>query len=376
LKQYDEAARLYERITTEHRGLDIPTVREAAIHWGDLYTEAGDMVQAEERYRLAKSLGGERFATTGQTEAIQRGAQLRIAEQKLRSGDVRGTRLLLEKMELDFPEQKLEGMYRFLRAETDRFAGRYEEAIRHYEVLLKLRQWAGFRDRAIFGLADCCYRQEDFAKSLGWFDKLRESFPDYFNVQKLDKYYDLVKSRAEAAKQAGGAAVNDSFKGFTTGFENNESQPSGKVTFILTEPMFGIEGPQVGLLRHGGAMTYTKEIHNLQSGGSCWVELWYCEEMDSRDVSAWSNATVAIFPGLEGATKTSADQVLLALPRSYGQWRKVATRLHIPLSQDATVKFTFINYYGTIKIDGLKILPVSDRQADSLRSFIEAPEIE
>src|SRR3979411_3301678 len=93
---------------------------EAPIHWGDLYTEAGDMVQAEERYRLAKSLGGERFGATGQREAIQRGAQLRIAEQKLRGGDVRGTRLLLERMELDFPGQKLEGMYRFLRAETDR----------------------------------------------------------------------------------------------------------------------------------------------------------------------------------------------------------------------------------------------------------------
>ena len=51
---------------------------------------------------------------TGQTEAIQRGAQLRIAEQKLRSGDVRGTRLLLEHMEIDFPEQKLEGIFRFL----------------------------------------------------------------------------------------------------------------------------------------------------------------------------------------------------------------------------------------------------------------------
>ncbi len=76
-------------------------------------------------------------------------------------------------MELDFPEQKLEGMYRLLKAETDRFAGRYEEAIENYEVLLKLRQWAGFRDRAIHGLADCHFRNEDFAQALEWFDKLQ-----------------------------------------------------------------------------------------------------------------------------------------------------------------------------------------------------------
>jgi hypothetical protein len=29
-----------------------------------------------------------------------------------------------------------------------------------------------------------------------------------------------------------------------------------------------------------------------------------------------------------------------------------------------------------MQIDGLKILPVTDRQLDSLRSFIEAPEVE
>lgn len=61
-KEYQEAAQLYEKIISEHRGPDIPAVREAAIHWGDLYTQAGDMTQAKERYRLAKSLGGGRWS--------------------------------------------------------------------------------------------------------------------------------------------------------------------------------------------------------------------------------------------------------------------------------------------------------------------------
>ena len=138
----------------------------------------------------------------GVGEAIQRGALLRITEQKLRSGDVRGTRLLLERLELEFPEQKLEGMYRFLRAETDRFAGRYEEATGHYEVLLKLRQWAGFRDRAIHRLAECSYRQEDFAKAQTWLDKLKESFPEYYELRKLTPFHSLVKSRAEQIGRA------------------------------------------------------------------------------------------------------------------------------------------------------------------------------
>src|SRR3989440_7921519 len=46
---------------------------------------------------------------------------------------------------------KLEGLYRFLRAEADRHAGHYEAAIRGYEFLLKLTQWAGYRDRALHG---------------------------------------------------------------------------------------------------------------------------------------------------------------------------------------------------------------------------------
>ena len=397
LKEYEQAAQLYEKIISEHRGLDIPAVREAAIHWGDLYTQAGDMTQAEARYRLAKTLGGERFAATAQTEAIQRGAQLRIAEQKLRSGDVRGTRLLLERMEIDFPEQKLEGLYRFLRAETDRFAGRYEEATRHYEVLLKLRQWAGFRDRAIHGLADCAFRQEDFATALGWFDKLRESFSEYFELQKLGNIRDLIKARveaAEAAKKAGTAAASESFRGYATGFEPDEKEPAGTLAKITLEPMLGIEGPQVGVIRNGSAFTFTKELKNLHAGGNLWVEFWYREQMQPRDVAAWSNVVVSITPAaptpppaddagkapikapLKPVVPVVFDSVTIPLQRTYGQWRKVATRIRVPLVQDGTVKITFVNAYGTLRMDGLKILPVTDRQGDSLRSFIEASEIE
>src|SRR5262249_35005279 len=152
------AAKIYQTILEEHRRLEHPNLRLTAIRWGDLYAAAGNIVKAAELYRTANTLGGEKFQATGQTEAITRGALLRIAEQKLRSGDIRQSRQLLERIELDYPEQKMEGLYRFLRAEADRHAGRYEEAIRNYEFLLKLAQWAGYRDRALYGIADSYFR--------------------------------------------------------------------------------------------------------------------------------------------------------------------------------------------------------------------------
>ncbi len=64
------------------------------------------------------------------------------------------------------------------------------------------------------------------------------------------------------------------------------------------------------------------------------------------------------------------------MTRTYGQWRKVATQLKLPMTSDGVIKLSFINQFGSMRIDGLKVLPVTDRQLDSLRSFIEAPEVE
>ncbi len=377
LKEFPKAAQLYESIIQDYRGLGHPAVREAAIHWGDLYTQAGDLVQAAERYRLAKSLGGERFAATGQNEAIQRGALLRITEQKLRTGDVRGTRLLLERLELDFPEQKLEGMYRFLRAETDRFAGRYEDAIRHYEVLLKLRQWAGFRDRAMHGLADCALRQEEFATAQAWFEKLRESFPDYFAKQKLTPVFNVVKARAERAAAPPTnqlASASSTFRGYVTGFELGEPPPVGRFDRVTFEPMLGMDGPTVT----SGRFSMTKDLRNVQPDSTCWVEFWYRKQGNtSLEPYQYCYVNVWMYAGADGPATNPTAHVLIPLDRaSYGQWRKAGVRIRTPLASDALIKLDLINYTGTVQIDGLKILPVSDRQSDSLRSFIEAAEVE
>lgn len=364
LKDATEAARLYEKITTEYRGIEVPAVREAAIHWGDLYTETGDLVQAAERYKLAKTLGGETFAATGQTEAIQRGAQLRIAEQKLKSGDVRGTRLLLQKMELSFPEQKLEGLFRLLRAETERMAGRYEEAVEHYEVLLRLRQWAGFRDKAIHGLADCAYRRRDFKTAVDWFDKLRESFPETFDAMKLQPVYALAKERAEDAGQEG------MFAGFGTGFEPEQVAADLRNPKLVLAPVLGIDGPNVVTNR----LAYQRDLHQFPPGSSCWIEFWYRKPMGT--ITGFS-MNVQAYEGVEVLPAKKTFETLIGMDRSaYGQWRKAAALIPIPKAHDALLVMGLVWNQGPVHVDGLRILPVSDRQNDSLRNFIESGDAE
>lgn len=364
LKNPNEASRLYEKITTEYRGLEVPAVREAAIHWGDLYAEAGDLVQASERYKLAKNLGGEAFAATGQTEAIQRGAQLRIAEQKLKSGDVRATRLLLQKIELNFPEQKLEGLFRLMRAETERIAGRYEDAIEHYELLLRLRQWSGLRDRAIHGLADCAYRRRDFKTAAEWFQRLRDSFPGYFDSQKLHPLYALAKERADNASRS------DPFAGFSTGFEPQEAVSDARNPRLVFTKALGIEGPTVVTSR----FLYQRELHDFPPGASCWVEFWYRKPLSTITSFAMN---LSAYEGSEVTPAKKTTELLVAMDRSgYGQWRKAASQIRLPVSSDAVLKLELVWNQSPIHIDGLKILPIGDRENDSLRNFIESGDAE
>src|SRR5262249_56766608 len=114
------ASCIYKAILDEHKRVEHPNLRVAAIRWGDLFAETGDLVRAAETYRVAATLGGEKFS--GTASDASRGALLRIAEQKLRAGDIHATRQLLEKLELEYPGRRLDGLYCFLRAESDRFA--------------------------------------------------------------------------------------------------------------------------------------------------------------------------------------------------------------------------------------------------------------
>lgn len=403
LKNSAEASRIYETLIDENRRLEKPSLRMAAIRWGDLFAESGDMVKAGECYRLAATLGGADFSATAQTEAVTRGGLLRIAEQKLRGGDIRQTRLLLERIELNYPEQKLEGMYRFMRAEVDRFGGRYEDALRNYEVLLKLTQWAGFRDRTLHGIADTYYRMTDFEKALEWLATLKKAFPKYYEAQKLPDYEQLIVSRRDRVKGAqspaqaavavkvpvaapdaartGSAAVRAprvAFEDFLTNFEPEEKRSFGKpINFVVARGL-GIAGPHVGLIEgypvyKPAFFDYTRPLSNLTGNGQYWVEMWYRESLIDRGPPYGPHIHMILY-GDEKKSTPPFIQLTSVVERTFGQWRKLGFKFTAPLTQDGKLDFTIRHIRGVMELDGLSIREVSDRQNDSLTNFIEGVE--
>lgn len=374
LKEPAEAGKFYQAILDEHRRLEHPDLRLAAIRWGDLFVEAGDLAAAGERYRLAAALGGDKFKNTAQTEAITRGALLRIAEQKLKSGDIRQTRQLLDRIELDYPEQKLEGLYRFLRAEADRHAGRYDDAIRHYEFLLKLPQWAGLRDRTLHGIADSHFRAGNCDAALKWLTALEESFPRYVEQHKLADYRRLIEGQRESAKKTHPA------DGCRTAFEPSDKPFPGKIEYLKIVPSFGIVGPHVATYDMWPTTPVNTGSFRLPMTGFAanryyWVELWY------REAVLCSNLPHLVIPAVQATLYDNANAYNAdgghfqpSLEKTYGVWRKVGFLLKPPAAQEGYA-FVGMNYgIGSVEFDGLTIVPLSDRQHDILQSFIEGSE--
>jgi tetratricopeptide (TPR) repeat protein len=375
LKDFTQASRRYKAILEDHRRVEHPSLRLAAIRWGDLFAETGDLVKASETYRMAATLGGDRFKETTANEAVTRGALLRIAEQRLRSGDIRQGRQLLERIELDYPEQKIEGLYRFLRAESDRRGGRYEDALRNYEVLLKLVQWAGFRDRAIFGIADCYTRMGEEEKALKWLASLKESFPDYFKKQKLDEYQKDVEARRERRKKPPQLDPDDPHRGsFVTGFEPGEKGSFGKIDNATVVPSFGIAGPHVYLLdgypEYKGYFEYSRPLQGLGQNGTYWVEFWY------RDTLAWpqglNNPHTHVTLQPDGMPPTT-EMGTVYYERTLGRWRKISYNMKAPPTPSVKFTMSIRHIYGVMELDAVSVRPVSDREHDSLANFIEGP---
>ncbi|MGE0606992.1 MAG: PKD domain-containing protein [Pirellulales bacterium] len=378
LKDTEAALARYETILQEHRRLEHPDLRVAAIRWGDLLAESGDLSRAGELYRLAATLGGEDFLATAQAEAVTRGALLRVAEQKLRSGDIRETRMLLDKIELNYPEQKLEGLYRFMRAESDRFAGRYEDALKNYEVLLQLRQWSGYRDRTLHGMADCYARLDDIPQALKWLEQLEKAFPKYYAQQKLEDRQKLLLARqARAADQSGdvqATAKPPQFADFLTSFEPGEEESFG--TFKIFKPVrgLGFGGDHLTLAEahptYLGYFTYDRPLPNLSAGGHYWVECWYRDNLYA--FAPGFNPHMYLYVYGEGTDlHPTKGQGTYFMERTYGAWRKAGFALDAPpLAQDGHVTMMMLTV-GAIEIDGLTVRAVSDRQLDALSNFIE-----
>lgn len=402
LHKPDEAGKIYESIVNGQRRMEHPNIRIAAIRWGDLFAEAGNLTRAGECYRQAAKLGGASFEDSSLTGAATRGGLLRIAEQKLRSGDIQQTRLLLDKIELQYPEEKLEGMYRMLKADADRQGGRYEEALRNYEILLKLTQWAGLRDRALHGIADTYNRMGDLTTALKWLDMLKQTYPDYFKKQNLDPYRELLITRQARRTAAGdkGDPATALSSDIVFGFEPNEGVGT-LVNFTIT-PGFGIAGPHVGLCAgfptNPGVFQLTRTLKNITANGEYWVELWYRDMLLDIPYRPRVNLGIRTPEGFKVGGGGMAES---PLERTFGQWRKIGFLLKAPPGTDGSVSFfIFLDGRsqtaknrdpgtdveegdksgrmgcGIIEIDGFSVRAVSDHDSDALNNFLKGTESE
>lgn len=374
LKEPTDAAKIYQSILSDYRRLEHPTMRLAAINWGELYAQSGDIAKAGEMYRLAATLGGEKFNNTAQSEAVTRGALLRIAEQRLRSGDIRQCRQMLERIEMDYPEQKLEGLYRFLKAEADRHSGRYEEAIRSYEFLMKLTQWAGYRDRAWHGLADCYFRMEEWDKAQRWFQAVQDSYPAYYEKNKLADFRKIVDIRVANARFE---AAFGKFEGIETDFEPGERPTPLEVEGWPITPGFAMGGRHARLFDHwpgsrAGSYRVKMPLPRMRGNGLYWVEAWY------RDDAMCSFLPHLVVPQLSATIYGPKDVYLTdggnftySLERTYGGWRKVAFKIKAPLAEEGRIQSDLNYAMGVVQLDGMKIMPISDRQNDVIQNFLE-----
>jgi len=391
LRDVQAAAKTYRAILEENRRLKIPEVRLAAIRLGDLFAETGEMPEAADAYRLAATLGGAEFDATAQTGAVTRGAMLRVAEQRLRTGDLAQTRQLMEKIEVNYPEQKLEGLYRFLRAEADRAGGRYEDAIGHYEVLLRLPQWGGYRSKALFGIADSHARAGELAKAVEWLDTLEESFPTFYDEQDLPGYRRSIEARLARSRRAGGGAgagvgagaggaASAGFTGFATGFEPDDKLIGDSLTSCLVVRGLGMGGGggggassgHVGLIESPAAVIaqsdWAVRLRDVQSGGYAWVELWYRETRNSLPANshthAWLYGTGTDLDPLKG-------QGSIYWNYTYGQWRKLGYLVRAPDTRDGRAATSVRQVWGAVEIDALSVTPVTDRQYDAMLNFAQ-----
>jgi tetratricopeptide (TPR) repeat protein len=359
----------------DFKRVDHPNLRRAAIRWGDMLAESGDLVEAAKAYRLANTLGGERFEKTAQVSAIERGAELRKVDKVLKDGNIHQARVILSQIEVNFPEQKLEGLYRFLRAEADRYGGHYEEAIRNYEILVRLQQWAGYRSRALAGVADSYNRMGKLDSALEWYDRVKQADPDYYDKAKLAERRRLVEARQVRLKESGEKG-DMFFAGYRTRFEPSEQQTWPELTNLSVTPGLGLEGrhvarfAQASLANPANGFRFLRPVRNLNPDGWYWVEFWYRDTLGGYNHGNQQQVYAWISP--EGDKEIyNPKGPALYLERTYGQWRKLGFKFKAPAAQDGLFVVQYLNPAGVLDIDGLSIRPISDPQNDSLLGFLE-----
>ncbi len=363
LRDFDEAERLYAKIVEENRRLSIPSVRRVAISWGDMLAEMGDNSRAAEIYRMADGLGRPESVLGSAVDATTRGALLRVAEQQLRDGNIRHTRQLLERIEQEYPEQKVEGLYRFMRAEADRHTGRYLEAIRNFEMLLRLQQWAGYRAPAMFGMADSYYRLEQFDLALKWLDSIKETSPSFFEQRNLNAFREVVLARRDSA----GSETAKTFSEMEVWFEPSHPIPAGMRYRFQSMPGMTPYSLVLTTSTDVNSQFYEIELTNIVSEGSYRVEFWYRNEF----VHSHARVNPKVKMEFLGDQNTRGSSESVWIIRTFGQTFMAGANLRAPVTQNGRIRLTFESFQGLQQIQGLRIRPISAMEEEALQNFTE-----
>lgn len=366
MRDFNEADRLYVEVIGEGRRLRHPLIREASIARGDMFMEAGDFARAGEAYRLARSLGSAGMTGATQEDPTKRGALLRVAEQQLKEGDIRQTRRILHRIENEYPEQKLEGLYRFLVGEAERHAGYYDKAVQHYEVLMHLRQWASYRPHAVFGIADSYYRMGDFGNALTWLTTLSETYPEFFEQRHLDDTVVRIRTRQSHLTSTNGqtrtlfTSIDDPFD-FPEPTEPPESWHRRLTLAFEGNHALVFEGPA------GRRQIAEYKLANLPSQGNLWLEFWYRSLLGVANIGSHRQILIEVYD--ENGTRIHSEP--FDPERTYGRWQKAAFRLPLPATYAGTVRLYAECAGERLEFDALRLEHVSDREENALRNFIE-----
>lgn len=368
-KDYAASSKIYKKILDDNSRVEHPNLRLAAVRWGDLFAENGDLLRADETYRLAATLGGEKATGGGTTDASARGALLRIAEQKLKAGEIVATRQLLQKLELEFPGRRLDGLYCFLKAESDRLSGRYEEAMRSYEMIFKLPQWAGYKDRATFGIADAYFRMGNLGESKKWFAVLQDAFPKQFEEKKggdLVKLIDRRLERTEKDKRPPVAEMRFAIE--------PDDPPWIQMTYFNVVRAPSMQGEHCLITPQPfvpATVDWFGKAENLVPGGTYQVDVWYRDLLYVPPPAPHQISFVTfnlIKEGEAGDGVGATGHIHRNVPHA---WHKTSMKLKVPMDQDFRFRFRINNVWGSMILDRLTIRLVGDRREDSLIEFLE-----
>lgn len=367
MQEYGAAARLYEEIVSENRRYPLVAVRQAATAWGDMYLAMGDVSRAATTYRLAAGLGRAQGQLASVADASKRGGLIRTAEKLLRDGNARQSRQILERIENEYPEQKVEGLFRFLRAESERSAGLYESAIMNYETVLRTPQWAGYHAQVAIGLADSCYRLQRYDEALKWLALVQESDPAY-QSRKVAELRGLVNAGLFALK---------------TGSADQLHKP--RELSFATAPV--VPGAQQGLpaavmlgapALAGEALTFTSrtaparpfsmnfELAHLEGGALYWLDFWYSNQ--------FTTSHAIPIPAIEVRWAGDKSSERIEILRNFGLHFKGGLLLRAPVSHQGRLTLTFHNWHGLQQLHNLRLRPVMASQEEALLNFFEGRE--